>query len=110
MFLVSCNVINFSTTQAPACFSSSCCCPKPALTLSLGVGVEAGVLCAYPLKAIHINLNTDDNIYNKHEQPKISLSFFFARKQSTHLSIKKDLRSFTVTSVWFGIIMYDQHQ
>lgn len=36
--------------------------------------------------------------------------FFFARKQSTHLSIKKDLRSFTVTSVWFGIIMYDQHQ
>lgn len=88
MFLVSCNVINFSTTQAPACFSSSCCCPKPALTLSLGVGVEAGVLCAYPLKAIHINLNTDDNIYNKHERPKISLLFFC--QKTKHPSVNKE--------------------
>lgn len=101
-FLHPCNVINFYTMQALACSPSSCCSPRSQpepLKLSLGGGG----------RPLLIKGNTYSFRHRQHSWQGWTTTkrYIFFCQQSSHLSIQKDVWSFTGTS---GVIIYYQHQ
>lgn len=99
-FFFLCNVINFYTMQDLACFSSSCCSPRAQQATDT---VPRG-------SAPTAKRNTYSFGHRQYLWQGWTTTNIFANKQSCHLSIQKEVCSFTGTSGLFGIIIYYQHQ
>lgn len=94
----SCNVINFYTAQALACFSSSCCSPRAKPATDTVPGETKSITYSFRRRR-----------YSRQDEQQQQQKRFFANKRSSHLSIQKHVCSFTVTSGSCGIIIYYRH-